>query len=105
MVTPNEDVFYLVALLRSALDNGEEMLSLKHLSGENRKILKFCKDSKIDVKQYLPHYTTQKEWMEHYGDKWPQIYRTKQEFDPRLILATGQRIFDQPNFASDARSW
>ncbi|KAI3686648.1 hypothetical protein L1987_80331 [Smallanthus sonchifolius] len=103
VVTPNEDVFYLVALLRSALDNGEETLTLKHLSDENRKILNFCKESKIEAKQYLPHYTTQKEWMDHYGDKWPQIYRRKMEFDPRYILATGQRIFD-PSFASDPRS-
>ncbi|KAD4385532.1 hypothetical protein E3N88_25700 [Mikania micrantha] len=103
VVTPNEDVFYLVALLRSALDNGEETLTLKHLSDENSKILNFCKESKIEVKQYLPHYTTQKEWMEHYGDKWPQIYRRKMEFDPRYILATGQRIFN-PSFGSDPRS-
>ncbi|KAK1407462.1 hypothetical protein QVD17_39078 [Tagetes erecta] len=103
VVTPNEDVFYLVALLRSALDNGEETLTLKHLSDENRKILAFCKESKIEVKQYLPHYTTQKEWMDHYGDKWPQIYKRKMEFDPRRILATGQRIFE-PSFASGSRS-
>lgn len=104
VVTPNEDVFYLVALLRSALDNGEETLTLKHLSDENRKILKFCKESQIKVKQYLPHYTTQEDWMEHYGDKWPQIYQRKMEFDPRRILATGQKIFE-PSYASDIRSW
>ncbi|KAK9080327.1 hypothetical protein SSX86_000085 [Deinandra increscens subsp. villosa] len=103
VVTPNEEVFYLVALLRSALENGEETLTLKHLSEENRKILKFCKESKIEVKQYLPHYTTQQEWMDHYGDKWPQIYSQKMEFDPRYILATGQRIFE-PSFSSDPRS-
>ena len=104
VVTPNEDVFYLVALLRSALDNGEETLTLKHLSDENRKILKFCKESQINAKQYLPHYRTQEDWMEHYGDKWPQIYQRKMEFDPRRILATGQKIFE-PSFASDIRSW
>ncbi|XP_076922735.1 cytokinin dehydrogenase 5-like [Bidens hawaiensis] len=103
VVTPNEDVFYLVALLRSALDNGEETLTLKHLSDENRKILNFCKESNIEVKQYLPHYKTQKEWMDHYGDKWSQISRRKLEFDPRHILATGQRIFE-PSFGSDPRS-
>nr|GEV39811.1 cytokinin dehydrogenase 5 [Tanacetum cinerariifolium] len=103
VVTPNEDVFYLVALLRSALDNGEETLTLKHLSDENRKILKFCNESQIKVKQYLPHYTTQEDWMDHYGHKWPQIYQTKMEFDPRRILATGQKVFE-PSFASDIRS-
>ncbi|XP_076943003.1 cytokinin dehydrogenase 5-like [Bidens hawaiensis] len=104
VVTPNEDVFYLVALLRSALQNGEETLTLEHLSNENRRILNFCEDRKIGIKQYLPHYTTQQEWMDHYGEKWPQIYKRKMEFDPRHILATGQRIFE-PSFSSVMKSW
>lgn len=104
VVTPNEDVFYLVALLRSALQNGEEALTLERLSDENRQILDFCKEHNIGVKQYLPHYTTQQEWMDHYGEKWPQIYKSKMEFDPRHILATGQKIF-QPSFTSMMRSW
>ncbi|KAJ0785988.1 putative cytokinin dehydrogenase [Helianthus annuus] len=104
VVTPNEDVFYLVALLRSALQNGEEALTLERLSDENRRILKFCEEQKIGIKQYLPHYTTQQEWMDHYGEKWPQIYKRKMEFDPRHILATGQRIFE-PSFTSTMKSW
>ncbi|KAK1427288.1 hypothetical protein QVD17_15971 [Tagetes erecta] len=105
VVTPNEDVFYLVALLRSALQNGEEALTLERLSDENRQILNFCEEQKIGIKQYLPHYTTQQEWMDHYGEKWPQIYKRKLEFDPRHILATGQRIFE-PSFSSGImRSW
>ncbi|KAM0035509.1 putative cytokinin dehydrogenase [Helianthus debilis subsp. tardiflorus] len=104
VVTPNEDVFYLVALLRSALQNGEEALTLERLSDENRRILKFCEEQKIGVKQYLPHYTTQQEWMDHFGEKWPQIYKRKMEFDPRHILATGQRIFE-PGFTSTMKSW
>ncbi|KAI3762805.1 hypothetical protein L1987_53246 [Smallanthus sonchifolius] len=104
VVTPNEDVFYLVALLRSALQNGEEALTLERLSDENRHILNFCKEQKIGIKQYLPHYTSQQEWMEHYGEKWPQIYKRKLEFDPRHILATGQRIFE-PSFSSVMKSW
>ncbi|KAF9686779.1 hypothetical protein SADUNF_Sadunf02G0025200 [Salix dunnii] len=93
-MTPDEDVFYLVALLRSALDNGEETQSLEYLTNQNHKILRFCDDAGIKVKQYLPHYTTQEEWMDHFGDKWDQFYRRKMEFDPRHILATGQRIFN-----------
>ncbi|KAJ9559974.1 hypothetical protein OSB04_005134 [Centaurea solstitialis] len=102
VVTPNEDVFYLVALLRSALENGEEALTLERLSDENRRILDFCDEQNIGVKQYLPHYTTQQEWMDHYGEKWPQFYKRKMEFDPRHILATGQRIFE-PSFTSMTR--
>ncbi|KAJ6736314.1 CYTOKININ OXIDASE 5-RELATED [Salix viminalis] len=99
VVTPDEEVFYLVALLRSALDNGEETQSLEYLTDQNREILSFCDDAGINVKQYLPHYTTREEWMDHFGDKWDQFYQRKMEFDPRRILATGQRIFN-PSSAS-----
>lgn len=95
VVTPNEEVFYLVALLRSALDNGDdETQTLDYLSSQNRQILRFCEDNGIGCKQYLPHYTTQQEWTRHFGDsKWKQFDKRKMEFDPRHILATGQRIF------------
>ncbi|GER35521.1 cytokinin oxidase/dehydrogenase [Striga asiatica] len=93
VVTPNEDVFYLVALLRSALDNGEETQTLEYLSNQNRQILRFCEEAGIKVKQYLPHYTTQEEWKNHFGEKWTLFSKRKDEFDPRHILATGQRIF------------
>ena len=93
MVTPDEDVFYLVALLRSALDNGEETQSLEYLTNQNRQILRFCDDAGINVKQYLPHYTTQEEWKDHFGNNWDRFYKMKKEFDPRHILSTGQQIF------------
>ncbi|KAL3640917.1 Cytokinin dehydrogenase 5 [Castilleja foliolosa] len=93
VVTPDEDVFYLVALLRSALDNDNETQNLDHLNDQNRRILRFCKESRIKYKQYLPHYTTQQEWKHHFGEKWELFSRRKMEFDPRNILATGQRIF------------
>ncbi|KAJ9674816.1 hypothetical protein PVL29_024004 [Vitis rotundifolia] len=102
VVTPEEDVFYLVALLRSALDSGDEAQSLEYLSNQNRQILRFCDDAGIKVKQYLPHYTTQEDWVDHFGDdKWTLFSKRKMDFDPRRILATGQRIF-KPTAAS---SW
>lgn len=88
-MTPEEEVFYLVAFLRSALDTE----TLEYLTNQNRQILRFCNDAEIKVKQYLPHYTTQQGWMDHFGDKWTQFYARKMQFDPRCILATGQRIF------------
>ncbi|XP_021831548.1 cytokinin dehydrogenase 5 [Prunus avium] len=100
VVTPDEDIFYLVALLRSALDTGDETHTLEHLTNQNRQILKFCDDAGIKVKQYLPHYTTQEEWMDHFGDKWGQFYQRKMDFDPRRILATGQRIFSPSSSVS-----
>lgn len=98
VVTPDEDVFYLVALLRSALDAGDETQSLEYLTHQNRQILRFCAEAGIKAKQYLPHYATQEEWVDHFGDKWAQFHKRKMEFDPRHILATGQRIF-HPSFA------
>ncbi|CAL8995653.1 unnamed protein product [Prunus brigantina] len=100
VVTPDEDIFYLVALLRSALDTDDETHTLEHLTNQNRQILKFCDDAGIKVKQYLPHYTTQEEWMDHFGDKWGQFYQRKMDFDPRRILATGQRIFSPSSSVS-----
>lgn len=100
VVTPDEDVFYLVALLRSALNHGEETQTLEYLSNQNRQILRYCNEAGIKAKQYLPHYTTREEWVDHFGDKWEQFYRRKLEFDPRHVLATGQHIFN-PSIASD----
>ncbi|KAF8405294.1 hypothetical protein HHK36_010196 [Tetracentron sinense] len=104
VVTPDEDIFYVVALLRSALDSGEETKTLEYLTNQNRQILRFCDEAGIKAKQYLPLYTTQEEWMDHFGDKWPLFLKRKIEFDPKRILATGQRIF-QPSFTSPAASW
>ncbi|KAL3505334.1 hypothetical protein ACH5RR_035175 [Cinchona calisaya] len=104
VVTPNEDVFYLVALLRSALENGDETQTLEYMSNQNRRILRFCDDEGINVKQYLPHYTTQQEWMDHYEDRWVQFNQRKLEFDPKHILATGQRIF-KPSYNPSSASW
>ncbi|XP_077210551.1 cytokinin dehydrogenase 5-like [Tasmannia lanceolata] len=97
VVTPDEDIFYLVALLRSALVSGEETQTLEYLSHQNEQILSFCDKAGIKVKQYLPLYKTQEEWKNHFGDKWSRFVKRKMEFDPKGILATGQRIF-QPSF-------
>ncbi|XP_042516486.1 LOW QUALITY PROTEIN: cytokinin dehydrogenase 5-like [Macadamia integrifolia] len=103
VVTVDEEVFYLVALLRSALDFGEETQSLDYLKDQNRRILDFCKDAGIGVKQYLPNYTTQQEWMDHFGDKWKLFLHRKMQFDPKHILAPGQRIFS-PSLLSSSFS-
>lgn len=94
-VTPDEDVFYLVALLRSALDNGDEAHSLGHLTDQNRRVLRFCAEEGIEVKQYLPHYTSEVGWASHFGTKWERFRQNKMRYDPKHILATGQRIFEQ----------
>lgn len=99
-MTPDEDVFYLVALLRSALDSGEETQSVDYLTDQNRRILGFCAEEGIEVKQYLPHYTSEAEWAAHFGAKWDKFRHNKVLFDPKHILATGQRIFEPTRLVS-----
>ncbi|CAL1384132.1 unnamed protein product [Linum trigynum] len=105
-VTPegDEEVFYLVALLRSAVEDSSGK-TLEYLSNQNREILRFCEESGIKMKQYLPHYTTEREWAAHFGEeKWDRFNQRKTSFDPRRILATGQRIFKPVPDSADAAS-
>ncbi|XP_010932844.1 cytokinin dehydrogenase 5 [Elaeis guineensis] len=93
-VTPDEEVFYLVGFLRSALPySGESTQSLEYLSQQNERILAFCDEAGIEVKQYLPHHLTRAEWARHFGTKWDRFLRLKAEFDPKGILGSGQGIF------------
>lgn len=86
-VTPDEEVFYAVGLLRSATNGWE------HLEDQNREILNFCDQSGIRIKQYLPHYLTNVEWKKHFGRKWNMFVERKMKFDPKEILSPGQKIF------------
>lgn len=86
------------------MDNGDETQTLDYISDQNGRILRFCDNAGIDVKQYLPHYTTQQQWKDHFGHKWPLFYRRKMEFDPRHILSTGQLIF-KPISNPNSVSW
>lgn len=94
-VTPEEEVFYLVAFLRSAVEDSPEELqkTLGSLTRQNELILRFCRDSGIPAKQYLPSYDGQRDWEAHFGRRWETFLRRKMEFDPKGILGTGQGIF------------
>ncbi|XP_042519181.1 cytokinin dehydrogenase 3-like [Macadamia integrifolia] len=92
-VTPDEDIFYSIGLLRSSSYNCKEDYGLQ-LENENRKILEFCEEAGINVKQYLPNYKTREEWMNHFGSKWEVFKERKNKFDPLAILSPGQRIFN-----------
>ncbi|CAD6229636.1 unnamed protein product [Miscanthus lutarioriparius] len=95
VVTPDEEVFYLVAFLRSALPGAPE--SLEALARQNQRILDLCAEAGIGAKQYLPNHKARHEWEEHFGAaRWDRFARLKAEFDPRAILATGQGIFRPP---------
>ncbi|KAL0665828.1 hypothetical protein Bca4012_028532 [Brassica carinata] len=90
LITPSEDIFYLVAFLPSAVQN-----DLEHLLRQNQRVLNFCAEAKMDVKQYLPHYETQREWRSHFGNRWETFAKMKHEYDPLAILAPGHRIFQK----------
>ncbi|KAH7854382.1 hypothetical protein Vadar_013203 [Vaccinium darrowii] len=85
---PDEEIFYSVGLLLSSEEN-----DWKALENQNKEILGFCAKAGIKVKQYLPHYRTKEDWMNHFGSKWEIFQERKIQFDPKMILSPGQRIF------------
>nr|GMD92407.1 cytokinin dehydrogenase 7 [Ipomoea batatas] len=91
VVLPDSEIFYLVALLRFCPQrtNGPPLRELE----QNREIVQFCINSGLDFKLYFPHYSFKDEWMQHFGDQWPRFVDRKSAFDPRAILAPGQKIF------------
>lgn len=93
LITPGEDIFYLVAFLSSAVPSSTGKDGLQHILIQNQKVLDFCSKSNLGVKQYLPHYGTQEEWRAHFGPQWEVFVQRKSTYDPFAILAPGQRIF------------
>uniref|UniRef100_M4C7Q1 cytokinin dehydrogenase n=1 Tax=Brassica campestris TaxID=3711 RepID=M4C7Q1_BRACM len=96
LITPAEDIFYLVAFLPSAVPNPNSRTSnLEYLLRQNQRVLNFCSAANINVKQYLPHYETQREWRSHFGNRWETFAKRKHTYDPLAILAPGHRIFQK----------
>ncbi|XP_054796919.1 cytokinin dehydrogenase 1-like [Prosopis cineraria] len=93
LVTPEEDVFYLVAFLPSAVPFSTGKDSLDYILSQNERIIEFCKRAQLGAKQYLAHYSTREEWEGHFGTRWELLRRRKSEYDPLAILAPGHRIF------------
>ncbi|CAL5023109.1 unnamed protein product [Urochloa decumbens] len=87
--TDDDEVFYAVSLLWSALSVDEVM----RLERENEAVLDLCDKAGIKCKQYLPHHTSQEGWQRHFGDKWGKIAELKAKYDPQAILSPGQKIF------------
>ncbi|XP_062178439.1 cytokinin dehydrogenase 10-like [Phragmites australis] len=88
-VTPDDDVFYAVGLLQSAVAAGD----LERLESENEAVLEFCDRAGIGCKQYLPHHASQNGWRRHFGERWARIAELKRKYDPQAILSPGQGIF------------
>ncbi|KAI9169219.1 hypothetical protein LWI28_027483 [Acer negundo] len=95
VVIPEEDIFYLVAFLSSAVPTSTGTDGLEHILTQNKRILEYCETARLGVKQYLPHYTTQEEWRTHFGPQWEVFAQRKSTYDPLAILAPGQRIFQK----------
>uniref|UniRef100_A0A0D9YPE5 Cytokinin dehydrogenase 1 FAD/cytokinin binding domain-containing protein n=1 Tax=Oryza glumipatula TaxID=40148 RepID=A0A0D9YPE5_9ORYZ len=88
-VSGNDDMFYVVGLLRSAVVPGD----VERMERENEAVLAFCDNEGIGCKQYLPHYASQDGWRSHFGAKWSRVTELKVKYDPYGILSPGQRIF------------
>ncbi|KAE9609895.1 hypothetical protein Lal_00006257 [Lupinus albus] len=86
---PDEDIFYTIGFLHSS-----GFHNWKEFDDQNRDILQFCSDAGIKVKQYFPHYNTQEDWANHFGIKWRSFVERKYQFDPRMTLSPGQKIFE-----------
>ncbi|KAG6640967.1 hypothetical protein CIPAW_09G040900 [Carya illinoinensis] len=63
LVTPDEDIFYLVAFLSSAVPSSTGTDGLEHILIQNKRILDFCATAQLGMKQYLPHYNTRNRTM------------------------------------------
>ncbi|KAJ8568711.1 hypothetical protein K7X08_030933 [Anisodus acutangulus] len=89
VVIPEEETFYCVGLLHSC-----GFQDCESLDGQNEEILNYCRKSDLEIKQYLPHYRTKEAWKNHFGKKWEVFEQRKSQFDPKMILSPGQKIFN-----------
>ncbi|XP_057456910.1 cytokinin dehydrogenase 6-like [Lotus japonicus] len=92
---PDEDIFYLVAFLTSAVPSSNGTDGLEYILSQNKRILEYCERAQLGAKQYLPHHSTQEEWRDHFGSKWEAFLKRKSLYDPLAILAPGQGIFQK----------
>ncbi|KAE8658037.1 Cytokinin dehydrogenase 7 [Hibiscus syriacus] len=86
---PEGEIFYIVGLLRF-VPKGP---SVNEKVRENREIVNWCINEGLDFKLYLPHYRSKEDWKRHFGNQWTRFAKRKASFDPKAILAPGQRIF------------
>ncbi|CAN4076669.1 unnamed protein product [Withania somnifera] len=92
VAVPQSEIFYLVALLRFSHPHPKES-EIKQMVAQNQEIVQTCINNGFDFKLYLPHYESTVEWKKHFGDQWGRFVERKSQFDPKAILAPGQKIF------------
>ncbi|WCJ29336.1 Cytokinin dehydrogenase 7 [Euphorbia peplus] len=86
------EIFYIVALLRFTLPYPKGACVDKMVT-QNQEIVKLCVNKGFDFKLYLPHYQCEEDWQRHFGNQWSTFVYRKHTFDPKAILAPGQKIF------------
>ncbi|XP_073105816.1 cytokinin dehydrogenase 6 [Elaeis guineensis] len=91
LMFPEEEVFYKIGLLLSTTPDDLDRV-LKQID----EMLGFCDQNGIGMKQYMPHYEKMEDWMKHFGSKWEWFVEMKKKYDPKVILAPGQKIFTCP---------
>uniref|UniRef100_A0A1D1XC44 cytokinin dehydrogenase n=1 Tax=Anthurium amnicola TaxID=1678845 RepID=A0A1D1XC44_9ARAE len=97
-----ENVFYIVGILRSANPSTCSAQCLRDLLRQNRHIVQVATGAGVGdgtpsmgAKQYLPYYSADAQWREHFGQRWERFLARKSQFDPLRILAPGQGIFQR----------
>ena len=88
--TPNEEIIYLFAILRTAEPNPAVVNAMV---ADNRALFDRARD--LGGKSYpvnaLPF--SQADWIRHFDDSWEAFIRMKNTLDPQKLLAPGQGIF------------
>ncbi|GAA0175718.1 oxidase [Lithospermum erythrorhizon] len=94
-VPPDDDVFYMIALLFHANASSIGIDGLEFLNDRNKRVLDFIEANQVGAKEYLPQYSTQEDWKAHFGPRWDAFVQKKITYDPLAILSPGQRIFQK----------
>ncbi|KAF6160748.1 hypothetical protein GIB67_035949 [Kingdonia uniflora] len=101
-----DNIVYIVGILRSSNPNKCSTKCLNQFLKLNRNITMTATDplNGIGGKQYLPHYTEEEKWREHFGNKWERFKARKSSYDPLNMLAPGQAIFKRKSKYSSTSS-
>ncbi|GMY29062.1 cytokinin dehydrogenase 7 [Fagus crenata] len=94
VVIPEDEIFYIVALLRFSPPY-QKCPSAEKMVAQNHEVIQCCIKRGFDFKLYLPHYDSQDGWKRHFGNQWTRFVEMKADFDPLAILAPGQKIFSR----------
>ncbi|KAH7298348.1 hypothetical protein KP509_25G038700 [Ceratopteris richardii] len=94
IITPEEDIFYLVSILRSNFPPPLGPPAIKLLI-ENENLLETLKSKHISFKVYMPNFKSKEDCTPHFGARWKKFIALKESYDPLHILAPGQSIFSR----------